>query len=63
MSATYCEKISRKQKKNSKKRCSAIYKKNAAMDGENFSQRKRKIQGTKIITMQRYKNALYQETG
>lgn len=37
MSATYCEKISRKQKKNSKKRCSAIYKKNAAMDGEIFS--------------------------
>ena len=44
MSATYCEKISRKQKKNSKERSSAIYKKNAARDGENFLRRKRKIQ-------------------
>lgn len=59
MSATYCEKISRKQKKNSKERCSAIYKKNAARNGENFSRRKRKIQNTKIITLHRYKNALY----
>lgn len=62
MSATYCEKISRKQKKDSKERNSTIYKKNAARNGENFLRRKRKIQGTKIITLHRYKNALYQET-
>lgn len=47
MSATYCEKISRKQKKNSKERSSTIYKKNAARNGERFSRRKRKKQGKK----------------
>ena len=62
MSATYCEKISRKQKKEQQETLQCHIKEERSKGRRELFTKKKKNTGQKIITLHRYKNALYQET-
>lgn len=62
MSVTYCEKISRKQKKTARNAAVPYIRRTQQGTERTFHEEKEKYREQKLITLQRYKNALYQET-